>query len=66
MEFLPGKLVTRDNYYSMKVDSVCNCDDPDNFTETWSIPPTALEEVAPIYLAGDVPRERYDDFRAGR
>ena len=66
MEFLPGKLVTRDNYYSMKVDNVCNCDDPGNFTEAWGIPPTALEEVAPIYLAGDVPRERYDDFRAGR
>ena len=66
MEFLPGKLVTRDNYYSMKVDSICSGEGPGNFTEAWGISPTALEEVAPLYLACDMPRERYDDFRAGR
>src|SRR3954447_13701375 len=26
LEFLPGKLLTRDNYFSMKVDNICGCD----------------------------------------
>lgn len=68
MELLPGKLMTRDNYYSMKVDSVCGCDGPNNLAEFWDIRPTALEEVAPLYLANRMPRERYDRYRhrAGR
>ncbi|MDQ3184938.1 MAG: complex I NDUFA9 subunit family protein [Pseudomonadota bacterium] len=68
MEFLPGKLMTRDNYYSMTVDNVCDCDSPNNLAKVWSIPPTALEEIAPLYLAHNLPRERYDRFRhrAGR
>ena len=68
MEFLPGKLMTRDNYYSMKVDSVCGSGAPRNFTEVWGIRPTELEEVAPLYLANRMPRERYDRYRhrAGR
>ena len=68
MEFLPGKLMTRDNYYSMKVDSVCGSGGHNNLAEVWGIRPTALEEVAPLYLANRMPRERYDRFRhrAGR
>lgn len=68
MEFLPGHLMTRDNYYSMKVDSVCGCDEPNNLMAVWGIQPTALEEVAPLYLAHQMPRERYDYLRqwAGR
>lgn len=68
MEFLPGKLMTRDNYYSMKVDSVCGSGALSNFAEVWGIRPTALEEVAPLYLANRMPRERYDRYRhrAGR
>ncbi|MGH8763933.1 MAG: complex I NDUFA9 subunit family protein [Nitrosospira sp.] len=68
MEFLPGKLMTRDNYHSMKVDSVCGCDGPGKLAEIWGIRPTALEEVAPLYLANRMPRERYDRYRhrAGR
>ncbi|MEO8767708.1 MAG: complex I NDUFA9 subunit family protein [Nitrosospira sp.] len=68
MEFLPGKLMTRDNYYSMKVDSVCGSGALSNFTEVWGIRPTELEEVAPLYLANHMPRERYDRYRnrAGR
>jgi len=68
MEFLPGKLMTRDNYYSMKVDSVCGSGALSNFTEVWGIRPTELEEVAPLYLANRMPRERYDRYRhrAGR
>ncbi|MEO6824682.1 MAG: complex I NDUFA9 subunit family protein [Nitrosospira sp.] len=63
MEFLPGKLMTRDNYYSMKMDSVCGSAALSNFTEVWGIRPTELEEVAPLYLANRMPRERYDRYR---
>lgn len=68
LEFLPGKLMTRDNYFSMKVDNICDCDGPSNLTSVWGIHPIAIEEVAPRYLAHRMPRERYDDFRqrAGR
>ena len=64
MEFLPVKLMTRDNYYSMKVDSVCSC----NFPEIFGFKPTALEAVVPLYLTGGTPRGRYRGFRfkAGR
>jgi NADH dehydrogenase len=68
MEILPGKLMSLDNYYSMKVDSVCNCDKPDTLTKVWGIHPVSLEEAAPLYLAQQSPRERYDHLRhwAGR
>lgn len=57
MEWLPVKLLTRDNYYSMKVDSVCHCEFP------FGIRPAALEAVAPEWLAHDTPRMRYQYFR---
>jgi len=63
MELLPVKLLTRDNYFSMKVDSVCNCDFP------FGIRPAALEAVAPLWLKPEtLPRTRYQRFRnrAGR
>lgn len=68
LEFLPGKLMTRDNYFLMKVDNICDCTGPGNLTRVWGIHPIAIEEVAPRYLAHRMPRERYDDFRqrAGR
>jgi NADH dehydrogenase len=63
MEYKPGeKLMSRDNYNSMKVDSVCDSPFP------FSIQPTPLEAVAPVYLRGTSPRSRYSWFRykAGR
>jgi len=63
MEWKPGKkLMSRDNYNSMKVDSVSNSAFP------FSIQPTPLEAVAPVYLRGVFPRSRYSWFRykAGR
>jgi len=44
MELMPTKLMTRDNFYSMHLDSVCNCDFP------FEILPTSLEEIAPQYI----------------
>lgn len=64
MEWLPVKLMTRDNLDSMRIDSVCGCDFPAVFGFT----PTALEAVAPDYLSGVTPRSGYLGFRtrAGR
>ena len=58
MELLPGKLLTRDNYYSMKVDSVSSAPLP------FGITPTPLEAVAPAWLVQRTPRNRYNAFRA--
>jgi NADH dehydrogenase len=57
MEKLPGKLLTRDNYRSMQVPSVCTGAFP------FQIQPQALEAVAPSYLAPTGPRERYPQLR---
>lgn len=62
MEWLPVKLMTRDNLRSMEVDSVSDSVFP------FGIKPQALEAVAPMWLARRTPRARYQRFRnaAGR
>lgn len=59
LEHLPGRLMTRDNVLSMRVDNVC--DGP--FPPLFGIQPTPLEAVAPMYIAGVTPRARYRWFR---
>ena len=44
LELSPVKMMTRDNYYSMKLPSVCGCEFP------FGIAPRSLEEIAPGYL----------------
>ncbi len=62
MEWVPGELMSRDNYNSMQVDSVSKSPFP------FGIEPTALEAVVPTYLGKVRPRSRYSEFRyrAGR
>lgn len=57
LELAPGKLLTRDNYYSMKVDSVSASPLP------FGVTPTPLEAVAGRWLAQRTPRNRYHLFR---
>jgi NADH dehydrogenase len=62
MELLPGKLMSRDNVYSMRVDSVSDEALP------FGVVPTPLAVAAPLYLRGQYARSRYGTFRyrAGR
>lgn len=62
MEWLPGNLLSRDNYRSMQVDNVSSAAMP------FGVQATAMEAVAPGYLRQDSPRARYVSLRlrAGR
>lgn len=57
MEWTPGPLMSRDNYYSMQVPNICEGPFP------FGIEPHALEAIAPAYLAPSGPRERYPELR---
>ena len=57
LEFLPGRLMTRDNYRSMQVDNVSEQPFP------FGIRPAALEAEAPTWLAIASPRARYRAYR---
>ena len=48
---LPVKMLTHDNYLTLKTDAVCGCPFPDLF----GIQPAALEAEAPLYLAAIAP-----------
>ena len=62
MEWLPGKLMSRDNVLSMSVDSVSAAPFP------FGIQPAAIEAVAPVYLQDSYARSRFSQLRhhAGR
>jgi NADH dehydrogenase len=62
MEWLPGKLMSRDNVLSMSQDSTSVAPFP------FGIQPTAIEAVAPVYLRGIYARSRFSLLRyhAGR
>ena len=65
MEFAPGKkLMTRDNFYSMLTDNVCD----GAYPLPPGMKPAVLEAIAAEYLNGTTPRGRYTAFRgrAGR
>lgn len=50
---MPVKMLTHDNYLTLKTDAVCSCP----FPEVFGIQPAALEAVAPQYLAApELPR----------
>jgi NADH dehydrogenase len=64
MWLAPKPLLSPDNLRSMQVDSVCeaSCKPPANWR------PTALEAIAPTYIAQNTPKGKLDSFRfrAGR
>jgi len=64
MEFLPIKLMSRDNIASMEIDSVSQAP----FPVVFGFAPTAIETVVPYYLTNESPRNMYNRFRgaAGR
>lgn len=48
---MPVKMLTHDNYLTLKTDAVCGCP----FPEVFGIQPAALEAEAPLYLAAIQP-----------
>ncbi len=66
MEWLPVKLMTRDNYHSMQVDNVCPDASAGGCAFPFGITPASIEVVVPAYLRPV--KSDYDDMRstAGR
>jgi len=60
MEHLPGKLITRDNLLSMKVDNVCE----KGFPSVFRFQPTPMEVVVPDYLSDYRFRNIYNRYRS--
>ncbi len=62
MEWLPVKLLSRDNLRSMQVPSTCDCEFP------FGIQPVSMETSAVAWLAGKGSRTQYNEYRgrAGR
>lgn len=61
LEILPGQLMSRDNLASMTQDSVCG----GSFPREFGLTPTALDAIAPEYLAPAAMHSHYDSYRAG-
>ena len=61
-EHLPGKLLTRDNLLSMRVDSVCNCP----FPAVFGGPPRAMEDTVPGYLSPTGETDSFSVYRRRR
>jgi uncharacterized protein YbjT (DUF2867 family) len=61
LEHLPGRLLSRDNLASMQVDNIATAPLPVEL----GIVPTALEEIAPRYLAGVHAQQQLDNYRRG-
>jgi uncharacterized protein YbjT (DUF2867 family) len=53
------KPITRDNYRSLQVDSVCS----EPFPSIFGITPHSIEEIVPTYLGHQRVREQYNVFR---
>jgi NADH dehydrogenase len=62
LEALPGKLLTRDNLASMRVDNVCDCPYPAIFGGH----ARAMESVVPSYLSADAKMDRFSAYRRRR
>lgn len=59
MEWLPIKLMSRDNIRSMEIDSVS----AQPFPAVFNVTPSSLESVIPQYLVDQTSRGTYDRFR---
>ena len=59
LELLPGRLMSRDNLASMTRDNVCDAP----FPSVFRLEPTALEAVAPMWLAPEAIRSPFDVYR---
>lgn len=59
LEYFPGKPLSRDNFRSMKIDSICDKDWPTIFKATRS----SIESRVPEYLTHQRSRDRYMDIR---
>ena len=64
MEFLPVKLMSRDNILSMQVDNIAS----QKISPELDVNPTELDVIVPEYLNDTSSRSAYDGFRtaAGR
>ncbi len=59
LDRVPGKPFSMDNYHSLQVDSVCECND----LETLGVQPHTVEGIMPRYFAGRSPRAVYHKYR---
>lgn len=60
MEWLPIKLMSRDNVRSMEVDSIATGD----MAKEIQLSLTALDAIIPAYIQNKTPRAAYDQYRA--